>query len=55
MDADVREAESVNGRSLKWRLDSRTSRVYQLSEGEGKFEDDLEICCLKDRDYDKNQ
>lgn len=54
MEAEVRERESVNGRSLNWRLDSSSSRVYQLSEEEARFEDDLEICCLKDKDYDKS-
>lgn len=41
VEGDTREGESVDGRSLNQRLDSSTSRVYQLSEGEGKFEDDL--------------
>lgn len=41
VESDTREGESVNGRSLNQRLDSSTSRVYQLSEGEGRFEDDL--------------
>lgn len=40
----MREGESVNGRCMNWRLDSSTSRVYQLSEGEGRFE----VYCLKD-------
>lgn len=43
VESDTREGESVNGRSLNQRLDSSTSRKYQLSEREGRFEDDLRL------------
>lgn len=51
----MRKGENVNAKSLNQRLDSSTSRVYQLSEGKGTFEGDFEVCYLKDRDYDKTR
>ena len=50
---EVREGENVKGRSLNQKLDSSTSSVYLLSEGERRFEGDVEVYCSKDGGYDK--